>query len=69
MGGNGVMLHDWLFRQVDRGWMQRLWLMLLLLLLLLSVRETRRFGVASWCLLPVTGDETPEEPRMIRSGP
>jgi hypothetical protein len=59
------MLYNRLFRQVDRGWMQRLRLLLLLLLLwllLLPLREPRRFGVAAGRLLPIPGNETPEEP-------
>ena len=52
------MLHDRLFREVDRRWMQ--WMRLLLLLL--PVRKVRRFDVTTRCLLPVTGDKTPEEP-------
>jgi len=67
VGGGGVVLYNRLFRQVDRRWMQGM--RLLLLLLLLPVREVRGFGVATGCLLPITGDKTPQKPRMVRSGP
>ena len=66
MGGDGVVLHDRLLRQVDCGWMDGLGLVVLLLLL--SMREAWHFGIAVRCLLSVPSDETPEEPRMIRSG-
>jgi len=54
------MLYNRLFRQVDRGWMGGLRVLLLLLLLFLG--ETRRFSVSAGCLLPVPSNEAPEEP-------
>ena len=60
------MLDDRLFRQVNRGWVLGL---RLLVLGQLSLGVASRFDVAAGRLLSIPGNETPEEPRMIRSGP
>ena len=70
MGRGGVVLYDRLFCQVNRRRVGRLRLLLLLLVLLvLSLRIASRFGTAVGFSLPIPGDKTPKEPRMIRSGP
>ena len=72
MGRSGVVLYDRLFCQVNRrrvGGLRLLLLLLMLVRLLLSLRIASRFGTAAGFSLPIPGDKTPKEPRMIRSGP
>ena len=57
MGGGGVVLHDRLFGQVDRRWVDGM-----RLLLLLCMGEVGRFVVTTGGLLPITGDKTSQEP-------